>query len=351
MRRALALLVVVLLTVSAGCFSQPRGLSSEDLPEPFSTDAFNFLVVGDWGRNGFFNQSEVAQAMGRTGEAIGSRFVISTGDNFYTSGVTSVTDPKWARSFEEIYTAPNLQRPWYAVLGNHDWQGDVQAQIDYTNRSDRWTMPARYFTTEFAVDDSTRAQFFFIDTTPIADQDRPYLYPQSDTWDTETQLRWLDSTLARSTAQWKIVVGHHPIIAASSKASYSYNPYLDEHLLPLLERHGVQVYFAGHDHNLQHLKAEDSPVHHFISGGGSLTRAVQPENPDALFALRIPGFMAISMTATQLFVEALDEHNHVYYFTNVPVGEPARPADHPLAAPAGSGSAPASGSMAPQPPR
>src|SRR5690606_4499303 len=129
MRRALALLVVVLLTVSAGCFSQPRGLSSEDLPEPFSTDAFNFLVVGDWGRNGFFNQSEVAQAMGRTGEAIGSRFVISTGDNFYTSGVTSVTDPKWARSFEEIYTAPNLQRPWYAVLGNHDWQGDVQAQI------------------------------------------------------------------------------------------------------------------------------------------------------------------------------------------------------------------------------
>jgi hypothetical protein len=319
--RRLALVLLALLTVSAGCLSQPEGLTEAEQPAPFSPEALNFLVVGDWGRNGFFNQREVGQQMGRTGEAIGSQFVISTGDNFYSSGVTGTTDPKWQRSFEDIYTAPALQEPWYVVLGNHDWQGDVEAQVAYTRMSDRWTMPAFYFSVEEAVDDTTRALFVFLDTTPLADVDRPYLYPMSALWDRSTQLRWLDSTLAASTAQWKVVVGHHPVYVASSK--YEDNPYLLSDLKPIMERHGVQVYFAGHDHNLQHLRPEDSPVHYFISGAGSLTRAVDAEDPDALFALRVPGFMAVSLTPAQMFVQAIDEHGHIFYFANVPVGEGA----------------------------
>lgn len=343
--RRLALLLLALVTAAAGCFSQQEGLSQDDLPEPFSPDALNFLIVGDWGRNGFFNQREVAEEMGRTAEEIGSQFTISTGDNFYSSGVTSVADPKWDRSFERVYTAPSLFRPWYVVLGNHDWQGDVDAQVAYTQRSSRWTMPSRYFTVEQFVDDSTRALFAFLDTTPLADLDRPYLYPTSEQWDRGAQLRWLDSTLAASTAAWKIVVGHHPVYSASSKISYQRNEYLVSDLVPLLERHGVQAYFAGHDHNLQHLLPEGSPVHYFVSGAGSLTRSVVPEHPDALFALRVPGFMAVSLTPEQMFVQAIDEHGHVFYFTNVPVGETEDPGPV-TASPAGRAS-PTRGAQAP----
>jgi tartrate-resistant acid phosphatase type 5 len=338
--RPLALLLLALLTVSAGCLSSHQEeLAADDQPEPFSAEALNFLIVGDWGRNGFFNQREVAEQMGRTGEEVDSRFTISTGDNFYSSGVTSVTDPKWERSFEDIYTAPVLQRPWYVVLGNHDWQGDVEAQVAYTRLSSRWTMPSFYFSVEQAVDDSTRALFAFLDTTPLADPDREYLYPMSALWDRSAQLRWLDSTLAASTAQWKIVVGHHPVYVASSK--YEDNPYLVSDLVPIMERHGVQAYFAGHDHNLQHLRPEGSPIEYFVSGAGSLTRAVDAEDPDALFALRVPGFMAVSLTARQMFVQAIDEHGHLYYFANVSVGErggagPA-PASAAPAAPQGAG--------------
>ncbi len=318
------ILLITLLTVSAGCgIKLPPALSGEDLPPPFSDEAVNFLVFGDWGRDGFFNQRDVAQQMGLTAEEISSRFVISTGDNFYPSGVRDVDDSKWQSSFERIYTAASLQKPWYVVLGNHDWQGNVDAEIEYSDRSDRWKMPDHYFSEEIEINDSTKALFVFIDTTPIADAERSRLYPQSELWDADRQLAWIDSTLANSDDRWKIVVGHHPVYVASSK--YEDNPELVRRLVPIMERHGVQVYFAGHDHNLQHLRDEAGKINYFVSGAGSLTRGVDRDDTRAFFALRVPGFMAVSLTAETMYVKAMGENGLAYYFANVPVGELAEP--------------------------
>lgn len=293
-----------------------------DLPAPFDTSAFNFLVLGDWGRNGFFNQAEVAEGMGRVAERINSRFTISTGDNFYTSGVTSVDDPKWDRSFEDVYTAPSLQRRWYVVLGNHDWQGNVPAQIAYSDVSDRWYMPAQYFAEEKAFGpDSTRALFVYIDTNPLAyPPEYEGRFDDSGVWDPEGQLAWLEETLSTSTAPWKIVVGHHPIYGSGR---YPDNPRLVETLVPLFEEYGVQTYFCGHDHNLQHLRPEGSTVDYFISGAGSLLRAVEPSQ-NTLFAVERSGFMAVSMTPTLMEVQALDEDGVLLYRAEVPLRRGAR---------------------------
>ena len=291
-------------------------------PVPFDSAAFNFLVVGDWGRNGFFNQADVADAMGEIGERVYSRFTVSTGDNFYLAGVDGTDDPKWRRSFEDVYTAPVLQSTWYSVLGNHDWQGDVPAQIAYTDQSDRWHMPAQYYAETMAVGDSTEALFVFLDTTPLAS---PPGYRQrfSDTgdWDVDDQLAWLEETLSGSDAAWKVVVGHHPIYVGST--SYSDNERLVEMLVPLFERYGVQMYFAGHDHNLQHHRPEGSVVDYFVSGAGSLTREVIA-TPNTLFALRTPGFMAVSMTPTSAEVQAYDEKRALVYRAAVPLRRGAR---------------------------
>jgi len=319
MLNRLLILLFALLTISAGCSPRPSAIPTKDLPPPFSPEALNFIVVGDWGRDGFFNQQDVADQMGETAGEILSRFVISTGDNFYPSGVENLNDFKWVTSFERIYTAPSLRTPWYVVLGNHDWRGNVDAQIEYSAYSDMWTMPDRYYAREIPVTDSLNALFVFIDTTPIADADHARIYPQSERWRKGRQLQWIDSTLAASDAPWKIVVGHHPVYVASSK--YEDNPDLIRDLVPIMERHGVQAYFAGHDHNLQHLRVADSDINYFVSGAGSLTRGVDRDDPHALFALRVPGFMAVSLTAEVMFVKALDEHGHLYYFTNVPVGD------------------------------
>ncbi|CAI0553048.1 unnamed protein product [Linum tenue] len=84
------------------------------------------LVVGDWGRKGAYNQTQVATQMGVTAEAVKIDFVISTGDNFYDDGLTGVDDPNFYHSFADIYTAPSLQKQWYnakarwkIVVGHH----------------------------------------------------------------------------------------------------------------------------------------------------------------------------------------------------------------------------------------
>ena len=50
--------------------------------------------------------------MGEIGEKLDIDFVISTGDNFYDNGLTSLHDPLFQDSFTNIYTAPSLQKPW-----------------------------------------------------------------------------------------------------------------------------------------------------------------------------------------------------------------------------------------------
>lgn len=326
----LPLILLAALAVLWGCGTpQPVGqrvpdynVLAEGEPPPFDSTAFNYLVVGDWGRNGFFNQAEVAEAMGVVGERVRSRFTISTGDNFYLAGVTGVDDVKWERSFENIYTAPSLQSRWYVTLGNHDWQGNVPAQIAYTETSERWYLPAQYYSETLAIDDETRVQFVFLDTNPLAyPEDYRRRFSDSGEWDEEDQLRWLERTLANSDAAWKIVIGHHPIYVGST--AYSDNERLVERLVPLFEEYGVQAYFAGHDHNLQHHRPEGSTVDYFVSGAGSLTRAVV-ETPNTLFALRVPGFMAVSMTRTRMNVQAYDEDRRLVYEAAVPLRRGAR---------------------------
>ena len=104
----------------------PRSLFAADA----QNDGLNFLVFGDWGREGQKEQLAVAEQMGTAAAAIGAKFVVSVGDNFYEHGVKSVNDSQWQTSFEKIYTAASLQVPWHAILGNHDYHGSCEAQIE-----------------------------------------------------------------------------------------------------------------------------------------------------------------------------------------------------------------------------
>lgn len=279
-------------------------------------DALRFLVIGDWGRHGQDGQSDVAKQLGLAARRLDPEFIISTGDNFYPQGVASVTDPAWRASFEDVYTDHALGVEWYVVLGNHDYQGNAQAEIDYSQVSRRWRMPARYFAKEWMADDSTRVLFAFIDTSPyIADyRTEPEKY-KTDTQDTVAQTRWLDSTLAASTAPWKFVVGHHQIYSGGKRSTQLE---LERNIVPLMQKHGVQAYFNGHEHDLQHIVRPGSPVHYFVSGAGSERRPTG-RTEGTRYAESVSGFMSAVVTKDAMEVRAFDHLGRERYRTRVPV--------------------------------
>jgi len=123
-------LLLALMAAAPGLSAAPTGLS--------------FVVVGDWGK-GNADQKIVAASLGEVAAAVQARFVITTGNNFYPDGVSGVDDSTWQRVLEQVYTAPALDIPWYPVLGNHDYRGNEEAQIQYSRSSSHWDLPARFY--------------------------------------------------------------------------------------------------------------------------------------------------------------------------------------------------------------
>lgn len=285
----------VLIATAAGSTLLPM------VPATASTPSLNFVQIGDWGRQGSDKQREVGSQMGRTAEAIGSRFVISVGDNFYEDGVTGVDDPQWATSFEAIYPAASLQTPWHVILGNHDYRGNVAAQLAYSSRSPRWHMPARYFKTSETLADGTSADFFYIDTNPFLSMYRGTKVDISGQ-DTGAQLLWLDAALGASTAKWKILIGHHPLYTVNGGKRDQ--PELIGPIKPLMQKHGVKIYVNGHDHNFQYLQVDG--LYFITSGAGSQTEQGKPASPGQ-FTSASHGFMAVALSADQFDFRFIDD--------------------------------------------
>jgi len=290
----------------------PRTLLAEDA----RNGGLNFVAIGDWGREGEKDQQDVATQMGIAAASAGAKFVLAVGDNFYEHGVSSADDLQWQTSFETVYTAPSLQVPWYAVLGNHDYHLNAEAQIEYTKKSKRWYMPSRYYTRTERIDAATNVDFFFIDTMPMAafDADEKFFEKKVPRHDVPNQMAWLEKSLAASTAPWKIVVGHHPIYTGGQHGD---TPFLVQHVLPLLQKHKVQAYINGHDHDLQHLQAGD--VNLFCSGGGSKPRTTS-KTPHTKFALGCSGFMAVALQADKMNVRMINDRGELLYATSIARG-------------------------------
>jgi len=262
---------------------------------PFVAESFKdsvavrFLVVGDWG-TGAALQKRVAAAMAAKAAAEQPQFIVSTGDNIYNSGVSSVDDPQWKTKFEDVYNAKSLELPWYAILGNHDHRSNIQAQIDYHTKNPRWNMPARYYKVSKPIDPSTSVEIFAIDTDPINRNDTAFIAQQNV---------WLRRALAGSQARWKIVLGHHMV---RSHGGYGDQDYMIRHIKPILDSNNVDVYMGGHDHDLQYLKSPQDKFYCLISGaGGEARHTGYGEN--TVFAATNGGFNLIAATRDRIYVE------------------------------------------------
>lgn len=273
------------------------------------------FVIGDQG-TGLPGQHLIARRMAEQAKREGLDLVLTVGDNIYPRGVTSVDDPQWKTKFESVYLQPELQVPFYATLGNHDRYQNPRAQVQYTNRSSCrcecdanrrcrcrrldtrrkcWIMPRRYYTFRRALAGGVEVQLFALDTSPLA---YPKHYPQGD----REQIAWLERELKASSARWKVVFGHHPIV---SGGRHGPNRLVAAAIRPLLERYGVQLYLCGHDHDLQLLHPAGSTTTYVVSGAGGKSRDVRYLR-ETLFAETNFGFVSIRLDAEAALIRFFD---------------------------------------------
>lgn len=300
--KKLTFLILIAVLSASGLFAQQNRAA-----EIVFKDGFSFYVANDLGRNGSYRQKPVAEVMGRMADSLDIEFVAAAGDVHHYGGVQSVQDPLWMTNFELIYSHGDLQIEWYPILGNHEYRGNTQAVLDYSHVSRRWMMPARYYAKSFHPeedDEFASLKVIFIDTTPLIDKYRQESenYPDVATEDIDAQLRWLDNELASATETFKIVIGHHPIYVSEKKRVDEKD--LVDRLDPILRRHGVDIYVAGHSHTFQHLAKAGTDVQYVVNGSAS--RGRDPlQGPDTRFCSSDEGFSVISVgknTAKMTFI-------------------------------------------------
>ena len=305
--KKLILSAIAVLFVSFGTFAQT--------PEVWSSlkkDA-NFFMANDLGKNGYYDQKKIAELMGVIAEKIGPECVIAAGDVHHFSGVQSVEDPLWMTNYELIYSHPELMIDWLPILGNHEYRGNTQAIIDYSNISRRWNMPGRYYTKVYE-EDGTSVRFIMIDTTPLINKYREEnkKYPDACKQDNEPQLQWLDSLLNEAKEDWVIVVGHHPIYAETSKED-SERMDMQNNVDRILRKHkNVAMYLCGHIHNFQHIRVKGSSIDYVVNSSASLSRDVNAIT-GTQFCSPETGFSVIAADKNELALHMIDKEGKVLH--------------------------------------
>ena len=306
LRKNIITLFIALFVVAVSFAQTPESWKTLEKP-------LNFYLANDLGRNGYYDQKPIAELMGNMAENVDIECVIAAGDVHHFEGVRSVNDPLWMTNYELIYSHPELMIPWYAILGNHEYRGNTQAVIDYSDVSARWNVPDRYYT--FAMEnDGVTVRFVMVDTAPLLDKYREDTekYPDACKQDMNKQLAWIDSVLTSAKEDWVLVVGHHPIYAETGKDD-SERLDLQKRLDSILRKHkNVDMYLCGHIHNFQHIRKADSNIDYVVNTSGSLARKVKPVD-GTKFCSGETGFSLISADKKELNLHMINKEGKVIY--------------------------------------
>lgn len=248
-----------------------------------------FLVVGDWGSDPEeeemrANQLLVARGMRNVASALQPHFVLSAGDQAYPHGLPrdrEMAEQRMAASFESVYDSEALHVPWFATLGNHDCEGHAERLISYAEHSERLRMPRTYYKRLVEMPSGGSLLLLVLDACTLVcgagggdDGDgganhRCGGVKNGGAAARREQLAWLEASLAAAARDeavaFKVVMAHWPVFSFAGNGP---TEELIEDVLPLLEAHGVDAWFNGHDHNLQHLQRRGGSLDFFVSGAG-----------------------------------------------------------------------------------
>lgn len=238
-----------------------------------------FIAFGDSG-SGTPTQRALGQQMYRQYQADPFSFVLMLGDNIYEDGdIKNLGHARFTVPYQELL---ENHVPFYPVLGNHDVRkGFENDQLEF------FGMPGRYYS--FI---EGNVQFFALDTNRFD----------------AAQKAWLENCLSKSKAPWKIVYGHHPLF---SSGEHGNSPALIKTLLPLLEKYGVSLYLAGHDHDYERFNAINGVTFVVSGGGGAYLRKFGTPKPGSRVRIIRHHFMVLNVQGNTLYAKVLDKDGTV----------------------------------------
>ena len=157
---------------------------------------------------------------------------------------------------------------------------------------------------------------FFVDTSPLVRAYRnatwasvPGGLADASTPSAADVASNLARDLAASNARWKLVFGHNPMRSNGFWRDETAD--VRDALETTLVDGDVAAYFNGHDHDLQHTRAElvksggggeVRALHHYTSGAGSKTGRGFGVN-ETLFERDDPGFVSVHVSSERIRVQ------------------------------------------------
>lgn len=296
---------------------------------------------------GVDNQAQVvvAEQMKQRAAKTGVQYFLNVGDNFYPQGMNTgcgspmnqikeATKVQFTKAFDWVYSGPLNGKVWLSVLGNHDYGARQfnyawDQQVAFTWASDRWVMPALYFSQHvrypdlgFDVDifmlDSNVMDAHGLDDRPGSNLCHRRFNAQADCSATggpasveecaawfgdlwERQATWMEEKLNASKANWQIAVTHFPC----------------GHKLPWyskLRSNGLDLLVTGHIHEqqLQFLPGQLTCL--VTGGGGGITSERSPQGDDS----REYGFFDLTLSKSTIKLELVNHLGNVVLTHSIP---------------------------------
>jgi tartrate-resistant acid phosphatase type 5 len=263
-------------------------------PDPtHASGSLSFAVMGDFGvgvrrDSPTRRQQKVAYALRRAIDTRRVRLILTTGDNIYAGtrllgipiGGSGDEDDDWFFTYFQPYRYVINRVPVFPSIGNHD-ADETEERDDRAQVEDNFYLRERLAGGEEASGRASfspglfyrfrygsNVEFVCLDTSKegFFRGHRLFEYPKH--WE------FVETALPenREPGLWRIPFCHHPPYCAGPQHG---NTKGMQRLVPLFERSGVRVLFAGHEHNFQHSVANG--IHYFVTGAAGKLRRSPPD--------------------------------------------------------------------------